>query len=234
MKAARGLDKKVRNFGGRLLGLRDMKHGNFSKVSQCLPKVVFAACTAILLAAPSVLAETYQIDPVHSNVAFKVKHLFTFVNGRFDDVSGTITLDREKPENSTVAVKIEAKSINTANEKRDGHLRTADFFEVEKYPAITFQSKSVKLTGEKTADIVGDLTLHGITKEVTLKAQLLGEGPGMQGEKLTGWRAETALKRSDFGMTWGKIIEGTPLVGDDVEIILDVEAGAAKTEAAAQ
>lgn len=209
-----------------------MKHGKFPIVSQFLPKFTLGVAVAALalstspVAVSAEMAETYQIDPVHSTVGFKVKHLFSFVNGRFDDLSGTIQLDNEKPENSSVDVTIETKSINTANEKRDGHLRTADFFDVEKHPTITFKSKSVKQTGEKTADVVGDFTLLGVTKEVTLKAELLGKGKGMEGGQITGWRAATSIKRSDHGMTWGKDIEGVPLIGDEVEIVIDIEAPA--------
>ena len=207
-----------------------MKHGKFSIVSQFLPKLALGAASAAvaLSLSPTVASaedtETYRIDPVHSNVGFKVKHLFTFVNGRFDDLSGTISLDSKKPENSSVDVKIETKSINTANEKRDAHLRSGDFFDVEKHPTITFKSKSVKQTGENTADVVGDLTLLGVTKEVTLKTELLGKGKGMEGGQVSGWRAQTSIKRSDHGMTWGKLVEGTPLIGDEVEILIDVEA----------
>jgi len=166
--------------------------------------------------------ETYEIDPVHSSIGFKVKHLFSWVQGRFDTVEGAITLDENNPEASSVKVNIKAESINTANAKRDGHLKSADFFEVDKHPLLSFASKSVKRTGETTADVIGDLTMHGVTKEVPLKVEFLGKGPGMQGETQAGFQATTTLKRSDFGLTWGKMIEGTPLVGDEVQVNLEV------------
>jgi len=168
--------------------------------------------------------ETFEIDPAHSNIGFKIKHLFTYVSGRFDEVQGSFVIDPQKPETASVKVSIPAKSINTGVKMRDDHLRGPDFFDVEKYPTLTYVSKSVKRTGENTADVEGDLTLHGVTKPVPLKVTFQGKGPGMQGETRSGWQAVGKLKRSDFGMTWGKAIEGTPLVGDEVEIVIDVEA----------
>jgi polyisoprenoid-binding protein YceI len=123
-----------------------------------------------------------------------------------------------------VEVNIKAASIDTANEQRDKDLRSPNFFDAAKYPEITFKSKSVKKTGDNTADITGDLTMHGVTKEVVLKAELLGKGAGMQGKTVSGWEATTTLKRSDFGLSWNKAIEGTQIVGDDVQIDLRVEA----------
>ena len=125
-------------------------------------------------------------------------------------------------------VKIATKSVNTANEKRDTHLRSADFFDTEKFPDMTFKSKKVARTGDDTADVTGDFTLHGVTKEVVLKVKFLGKGKGMTGGLQTGWEAKTTIKRSDYGLTWSKVIEGTSVVGDDVEITLEIEAPAAK------
>ena len=103
-------------------------------------------------------------------------------------------------------------------------LRSPNFFDASKFPETTFKSKSVKKTGDNTFDVTGDLTMHGVTKEVVLKVELIGKGAGMQGAVLTGWDATTALKRSDFGLAWNKVIEGTQVVGDDVKIELHVEA----------
>ena len=184
--------------------------------------------TLALALAQASAGEKYSIDPVHSTVGFKVKHLFSYVSGRFDDVKGTIDVDPAKPENSIVEVKIATKTINTANEKRDTHLRSPDFFDVEKFPEMTFKSRKVTRTGDKTADVVGDLTLHGVTKEVTLKTTFLGKGKGMTGAEQTGWEAKTTIKRSDFGLTWSKLIEGVQVVGDEIAIELLIEAPAAK------
>jgi polyisoprenoid-binding protein YceI len=184
---------------------------------------LLTAFSAVLLA-QSALAGVYVIDKVHSTMGFQVRHLFSKVPGKFDDFSGQIQFDEADPEKSAVEVKIKASSVDTANEQRDKDLRSPNFFDTAKYPEITFKSKSVKKTGDKTADITGDLTMHGVTKEVVLKAELLGKGPGMQGKTVSGWEASTALKRSDFGLSWNKAIEGTQIVGDDVQIVLHVEA----------
>jgi polyisoprenoid-binding protein YceI len=186
------------------------------------PLRLLAAALVFTLSAQA--GEKFTIDPVHSSVGFKVKHLFSYVSGRFNDVSGTIEVDPAKPEASSVSVKIETKSINTANEKRDTHLRSPDFFDAEKFPQLTFTSKKVTRTGEDSADVLGDLTIHGVTKEVTLKVKFLGKGKGMTGALQTGWEAKTTIKRSEYGLVWNKVIEGTSLVGDDVEIELNIEA----------
>lgn len=211
-----------------------MKHGKMSVNFGCRPflgaasvfKTAVVALAALAGTATFAVAEveTLEIDPAHSNIGFKIKHLFSMVSGRFDAVEGTIVVDTEKPENSSVKVTIPAKSINTGVAKRDDHLRSPDFFDVEKYPTLTYVSKSVKRTGDNTADVEGDLTMHGVTKPVPLKVTFFGKGPGMQGETRTGWQAVGKLNRSDFGLNWGKLIEGTALVGEEVELILDVEA----------
>jgi polyisoprenoid-binding protein YceI len=188
---------------------------------------ILALTLAATLASASA-GEKFTIDPVHSTIGFKVKHLFSYVSGRFDDIKGTIDVDPAAPANSSVEVSIATKSINTANADRDKHLRSPDFFNVEKFPDMTFKSKKVTLTGEKTADILGDFTLHGVTKEVTLKTTFLGKGKGMTGAEQTGWEAKTTIKRSDFGLTWSKLIEGVQVVGDEVQIELLIEAPAAK------
>jgi polyisoprenoid-binding protein YceI len=168
--------------------------------------------------------ETYAIDPVHSNVGFRVKHLFSNVTGRFNDFSGTLQGDPAKPEEAKVNVEIRVASIDTKDAKRDLHLRSDEFFDVEKFPTIQFVSKKVHRTGQDTAFVTGDLTMRGITKEVILQTKFLGRGKGMTGRIHTGWEAQTALKRSDFGLTWNKAIEGTQLVGDDIQIDLQIEA----------
>lgn len=188
---------------------------------------IFATTIALALAHASA-AEKFEIDPVHSTIGFKVKHLFSYVTGRFNEVQGTISADAAKPDDSSVEVKIATKSVNTANEKRDTHLRSPDFFDAEKFPDMTFKSKKVARTGDDTADVTGDFTLHGVTKEVVLKAKFLGKGKGMTGGLQTGWEARTTIKRSDYGLVWNKVIEGTAVVGDEIEIDLLIEAPAAK------
>lgn len=172
-------------------------------------------------------AETYEIDPAHSSVGFRIKHFFSSVTGRFNDVKGTLTIDPDKVEDAVVDVTIKAASIDTAQEKRDEHLRGADFFDVEKYPELTFKSKSVKRTGDDTADVTGDLNLHGVTKEVTLQVQFLGKGKGMRESYISGWKASGKLNRSDFGITYGALVENVPIIGEEVDLVIDVEANRA-------
>ncbi len=168
--------------------------------------------------------ETYKIDPVHSSVAFKVRHLFSYVTGKFTKFDGTFTVDSDAVDKSSVKADVQTTSIDTGNEKRDEDLRSANFFDTVKFPGITFQSKSIKATGKDTADVLGDFTMHGVTKPLTLHAQFLGKGKGMGGE-VSGWHLTSdPIKRSDYGLNWSKAIEGTAVVGDDVEITIDIEA----------
>ena len=186
--------------------------------------LLLASISACVFAQSAFTADTYVFDKVHSTMGFQVRHLFSKVPGKFDDFQGKIQFDEANPENSSVEVKIKTASVDTGVEMRDKDLRSANFFDVEKFPEITFTSKSVKRTGKTTGQVTGDLTMHGVTKEVVLNVELLGTGAGPEGKTVSGWEAKTNLKRSDFGLTWNKMIEGTQMVGDDVEIDLRVEA----------
>ena len=135
----------------------------------------------VCVSAASAAVETYAIDPVHSSVAFSVRHFLTRVPGHFAKFTGTITVDRDNLENSSVVAAIDVGSVSTDNEKRDDHLKSPDFFDAAKFDSITFKSTSWKKTGEGTFDVAGDLTIHGVTKPVVLKVDLLGFGPGMMG-----------------------------------------------------
>jgi polyisoprenoid-binding protein YceI len=172
--------------------------------------------------------ESFKIDPVHSTIGFKIRHLAGMVTGRFGGESGTIRLDAEHPEQSSVEATIPVASIDTATAKRDEHLKSADFFDAAQYPAITFKSKKVSVTGKDNAEVLGDLTIHGVTKEVTLHVQLLGKVNGPNGTPQTGWEATTKINRADFGLKWNKLVEGVAMVGDEVEISLQIEADLAK------
>jgi polyisoprenoid-binding protein YceI len=178
---------------------------------------------ALLAVAAVSQADTLKIDPVHSTVGFKIRHLFANVTGRFTDVSGTIDVDPDHPENASVQATIAIKSIDTANQMRDKDLRGGNFFDADQFPSMTFKSTKVAVSGQE-ADLTGDLTLHGVTKPITLHVTFLGKGPGMRGGLTTGWEATGSLKRSDYGLTWSKTIEGTQLVGDDVGIYLEITA----------
>ena len=184
--------------------------------------MLFAA--APLFAAP----ETYKIDPVHSTIGFKIRHLVGNVTGRFADVSGLIKVDPDHPETSSVEATIKIASIDTFNAQRDEHLKSPDFFDAAKFEDMTFKSKSVKQLDKTTADVTGDLTIHGVTKEVVLHVSYLGKVTGPTGAPQTGWEATTKINRTDFGLVWNKLIEGTAMVGDDVEISLEIESDLVK------
>ena len=194
-------------------------------MKNCINKVLFlASVSAFILARSSFAADTYVIDKNHSTLGFQVRHLFAKVPGKFDDFEGKIQFDEGNLENSSVEVTIKTASVNTGVEMRDKDLRSPNFFDAEKFPEITFKSKSVKRTSDTTGEVTGDLTMHGVTKEVVLKVELLGKGAGMQGKTTSGWEAKTSVKRSEFGLSWNKMIEGTQVVGDDVDIDLQLEA----------
>jgi polyisoprenoid-binding protein YceI len=180
--------------------------------------------SALLVVPGAFAADTYAIDPSHSTIGFQIRHLFSNVTGKFDSFSGAIQFDEANPDQSSVEMTIKTASIDTGVKMRDEDLRSPNFFDAEKNPALTFKSKSVKSTGNNTFDVTGDLTMHGVTKEVVLKVELVGKGAGPKGSVLSGWDATTALKRSDFGLAWNKVIEGTQVVGDDVKIELHIEA----------
>jgi polyisoprenoid-binding protein YceI len=181
--------------------------------------LALAAFAAGLSSVGSAAVETYKIDPAHSSVGFNVRHFFTKVPGVFAKSSGTITVDRDNLEKSSVEATIDVGSVNTREDKRDTHLKTGDFFLVEKFPSMTFKSKSWKKTGADTYDVTGDLTIKDKTKEVVLKVKSLGFGPGARGAQLSGWEATTKLDRRDFGITYGQGV-----VGNDVDVTIDIEA----------
>ena len=183
-------------------------------------QIILATSCLLGLAAPTQAAvETYKIDPVHSSVGFSIRHFFSNVPGAFTKFGGAIVVDRNNIENSTVEATIEVPSIDTRSEMRDKDLRSEKFFAVEKFPAITFKSKSWKKTGDDAYDITGDLTIHGVTKEVVLKTKSLGFGPGMNGALLSGWEATTTINRNDFGIT-----TYPKMLGDDVTVTISIEA----------
>jgi len=165
------------------------------------------------------------IDRSHSDVAFQVRHLLSKVRGRFADFSGTIEFDEVEPGNSRVDVVIQAASIDTTEVNRDAHLRSADFFEVETYPTLTFTSVSVAARGAESFDVVGDLTIHGITKRVTLPATFLGKAKDPWGTEKVAFEAELTLSRRHFGLHWNAALEaGGFVVGDEVKVSLSIQA----------
>ena len=192
-------------------------------------KRIFASITAILFALtlPALAAAaTWTIDRDHSSVGFKIRHLMVSnVKGSFEKHSGTVDLDDKDITKSKVDVSIETASINTNVELRDAHLKSADFFDVVKYPAMTFKSKKVAKAGKDKLKVTGDLTLHGVTKEVVLNV----DGPtkeikDLYGNIRKGASATATINRKDFGLNWNKALEtGGVVVGDEVHIIIEIE-----------
>lgn len=198
------------------------------KVLKTSVVVMLLAFTMIFSANFSSQAEVaeYVIDTGHSQVIFKVKHLaISTVTGRFDTFEGTYKFDSEDISNSSVETVINAASINTNEKDRDDHLRSNDFLDVEKFPTITFKSKSIKKGEGNEFQMVGDLTIHGVTKEVTLDATYEGHvASDPWGKERTAFIADTKISRKDYGMTWNKVLEaGGLVVGDEVRITLEVE-----------
>jgi polyisoprenoid-binding protein YceI len=175
---------------------------------------------------------TVAIDRSHSEVGFQVRHLLSKVRGRFNEFDGTIEFDESNPSASRVDVTIQAGSIDTGEADRDNHLRNADFFDIEKYPTLTFRSTSVRPAlsgvegrGDRTYDVLGDLTIHGVTRQVTLPASFLGAAQDPWGNTKLVFEAELTLNRKDFGLTWNAALEtGGFLVGDEVKVSLAIQA----------
>jgi polyisoprenoid-binding protein YceI len=192
-------------------------------------KKFFVSLTAAIFALALPLlasASTWNIDPDHSNVGFKIKHLMVSnVKGNFNKYTGTVDLNEKNITKSKVDVNIETASVNTNVQKRDDDLKSSNFFDVAKYPAMTFVSKKVAKAGKDKLKVTGDLTLHGITKEVVLNV----EGPSKEskdpwGNIRKGATATATINRKDFGLNWNKALEtGGVLVGEEVNIILEIE-----------
>jgi polyisoprenoid-binding protein YceI len=168
---------------------------------------------------------TYGIDKAHSEVTFQVRHLLTRVRGRFSDFTGEIEYDEENPERSSVNVQVQAASIDTNERDRDAHLRSADFFDVDKFASLTFRSTGIQQKSANRFDVTGELTIHGVTKSVSFDVSLLGKAKDPWGNERIAFEAEAVVNRKDFGLTWNAALEtGGFLVGDEVTISLSVQA----------
>jgi polyisoprenoid-binding protein YceI len=185
-------------------------------------RILISAALFLAAAPPSAdAAEVFKIDPAHSRIGFKVHQAIATVTGRFKQFGGTIELDRERPEKSSVTATIQVKSIDTGIAKRDAHLCSQDFFYAAKFPEITFKSRDVKQTGPDAGDIAGDFTMHGITKSITLHVKLLTK----KGEEATRWQVTTQpLSRREFGLQFSKTVESVSMIGDEIAINLEIEA----------
>ena len=180
--------------------------------------VRFASLSVLALALPALAADTYDVDKEHASVVFKVRHLgMSDVWGRFNDVSGSFVLDDEDPARSSFDVLIKAESVDTGNGRRDRHLRNADFFDAGQFPEIRFTSKQVRRVEPSVYEVAGDLTLHGVTKPLTLRINKIGAGPTPMGHR-AGGEATFTIKRSDFGM--GGMLQA---IGDEVTLFVSLE-----------
>ena len=185
----------------------------------------FALALALTAATAFAAPQTYVVDRPHSEADFSVRHMMSKVSGKFDDFSGTVSLDRANASASSVEFTIKTASINTGDPNRDKHLRTPDFFDAEKNPEIRFKSTAIAQSKTKNVyDVTGDLTMHGVTKRVTLPVEFLGFQKDPWGNERAGFALETTLNRKDYGINWNKALDaGGFLVGDDVKISINLE-----------
>jgi polyisoprenoid-binding protein YceI len=181
-------------------------------------KTTFSLLALILLSSVQG-AETYEIDSVHSSVVFKARHLnVADFYGRFNEIKGNVSFDKDNPEKSSVTAEVAVESVDTHNDKRNQHLKSPDFFNAKQFPTIGFKSTKVEKSGD-AFKVTGDFTLHGVTKSITVDFKKVGEGKGMQGEIRAGGGTDFTIKRSDYGMSFMQ-----NAIGDEVAIFLSLEA----------
>jgi len=189
--------------------------------------LLFAALLALPMLAqkPAAAArETWVVDKAHSMTQFKIRHLMSNVTGRFRDFDATVAIDRADPARSSVEFTIQAASIDTSENTRDEHLRSPDFFEATKYPTISFKSSVVTPKSATRFDVTGDLTMHGVTRRITLPVEFLGFGKDARGNERAGFNIETTLDRKEYNITWNRLLdEGGLLLGDEVKVMIDLE-----------
>lgn len=181
--------------------------------------VRFGSLALLALALPALAADTYDVDKEHASVVFKVRHLgMSDTWGRFNDVGGTLVIDEQDPSKSTFNIVIKTESVDTGNERRDRHLRNADFFDAGQFPEITFKSKTVRRSEPSVWEVAGDLSLHGVTKPLTVRITKIGGGQDPWGKTRIGGELSFTIKRSDFGMTGMQ-----QAVGDEVTLFVSLE-----------
>ena len=198
-------------------------------MKRSLITLIIAASALGSLTSAKAVVETYNIDPVHTWVGFSIAHFFTKVPGYFGKVKGTIVVDRDHLENSTVEAVIGVASITTNTKMRDDDLRSTNFFDAAQFPSMTFKSESWKSAGDNTYAVTGILTMKNIAKEVVLTVKSLGFGPGMKGAAISGWEASLTLDRRDFDITADQ-----GLIGNSVDVLINVEADLHKSAIAKQ
>lgn len=185
---------------------------------------------ALTLAASAAFSQdVYNVDKVHSEVTFRVRHFVSKVSGRFDDFSGTISIVPGKPAASSVEFAIKTASINTANPARDNHLKSADFFDAEKNPEITFKSTKIVPVDADTFNVTGVFTMHGTARELTIPVDFGGTVTDQRGTEKAGFSLTTKLNRKDYGIVWNQTLDsGGMMLGDEVEITVNIEANKRK------
>lgn len=189
-----------------------------------MKRPVIALLAAFVAVAGAAGAAEYAIDKAHSEVTFEIRHLMSEVSGQFAEFDGAIVADFDNLDASTVAFTIKAASIDTRNADRDKHLRSADFFDVENHPLITFTSSKITRTGDNEFAVTGTLTMHGVSKTVTLPVTFLGEAKDPWGNTKAGFEIETTLDRKDYGIIWNKALDaGGLLLGEEVEIEINLQ-----------
>jgi polyisoprenoid-binding protein YceI len=224
-RSARGRQKAVSTINEEAT----LKHIRSILILTLFVTPLFAQTPEAAPAAPAATTEAWAVDKAHSSVEFKVRHMVTNVSGNFRDFDANINLDRATPAKSSVDFTIQTTSIDTANTNRDEHLRSPDFFDVAKFPTITFKSTSVKAKSATEFDVTGDLTMHGITKRVVLPVSFLGFMKDGRGNEKGGFGIETTLNRKEYEIVWNKAFDqGGTLLGDDVKVSINLEVGKKK------
>lgn len=189
-----------------------------------IPKTILWLGLALLTVLPARALELHKIDASHSVITFEVRHLISKVRGNFSDFEGTIYLDAEDPARSRVEFFIVAKSISTNLEKRDKHLRSEEFFWVEKYPQISFRSSAIEAVSEELYNVTGTLTLRGVEKEIVLPVSYFGQVDDPWGNRKAGFATTITLNRKDFNMVWNAALDkGGVVLGDEVKLSIDLE-----------
>lgn len=191
-----------------------------SKKNSCITTSLFIAAFLLFFPLFVFATETYKVDPVHSSILFRVKHLgISYVYGRFHNPSGTVKFDERAPENGLVTISAKVQDIDTGNTQRDDHLKSPDFFDAEKFPLISFKSRGTEQRDDDLYDVAGDMTVHGVTRPIIIVVEFTGSGKDPRGGFRVGAESTFNIKRSDYGMT-------TMLgpVGDDVRITVSIEA----------
>jgi polyisoprenoid-binding protein YceI len=196
-------------------------------------KKAYVAALILALAPALAVAEpvTYKVDADHSGVGFSIRHFVSNTTGRFKDFDGTIKYDKAAPAASSVEFTIQTASIDTANNDRDEHLRGADFFDVQKFPTMTFVSTGVTPKDADTLDVTGDLTMHGVTKKITIPVEVLGSVKTPGGEK-AGFETTFTVNRKDYGIVWNRVLDSSTVLGEDVKVTVNIEANGPKPAAA--